>query len=416
MNAYKIKHYVSCLRDGTQRVDGNTLKIIDRTFLKLQRIAPCGEDDRRELWLCAERGTFEENADEWEYQELLEDGTVSSREEYKALWEEEYPDVISWFHLVTAEYKGFRAVYLGRRLIWQTPSEFDVGFEADLTELFAWIESAVSQRVRDLEEDTYNADISENLPPVHRTGYISRKAYWDLFPEYRQNYREGLECFEAKEFLEYIKDQKDDYAPAGAYIKDMTLNKFLNACCLGYAANLHDESYFRTIGLSPKGQYQRMADGRDDGMLSISSDDPEAFRTWYDDRSRGGGHPWEVCAGGNSTHIDLIASKDENGWFFTLRGTSFGRSVETIKFYNALRKAELPVCLLDRQALAARLTETDAIGIVPDGIFPRYCSSLFPGMGISDFMNLPQEEEEMQMMLPEITWIPEKEQKLIEPS
>ena len=66
-----------------------------------------------------------------------------------------------------------------------------------------------------------------------------------------------------------------------------------------------------------------------------------------------------------------------------------------------------------RQALAARLTETDVIGIVPDGIFPGYCSSLFPGMEISDFMNLPYEEEEVQMMLPEITWIPEREQKLI---
>ena len=79
-----------------------------------------------------------------------------------------------------------------------------------------------------------------------------------------------------------------------------------------------------------------------------------------------------------------------------------------------LRKAGLPVCLLDRQALAARLTETDVIGIVPDGIFPRYCNSLFPGMEISDFMNLPYEEEKVLMMLPKITWIPEKLQKLIE--
>ena len=66
-----------------------------------------------------------------------------------------------------------------------------------------------------------------------------------------------------------------------------------------------------------------------------------------------------------------------------------------------------------RQALAERLTETDVIGIVPDGIFPGYCSNLFPGMEISDFMNLPHEEEEVQMMMPEITWIPEREQKLI---
>ena len=251
---------------------------------------------------------------------------------------------------------------------------------------------------------------------MHRTGYISRKAYWDLFPEYRQNYREGLENAEAEAFLEYIREQKDQYAPAGTCLKDMTLNKFLNACCLGYAANQHDEIYHRTIGIPPISQYRRMADGRDEGMLTVPLDDPEAFCEWYNDRNRGGGHPWEVCAGGNSTHIDLIVSRDKNGWFFTLHGTSYGRSIETIKFYNALREAGIPVCLLDRQALAARLTETDAIGIVPEGIFPRYCSSLFPGMKISDFMNLPYEEEEVQRMLPEITWISEKPQKLIDRS
>ena len=305
-------------------------------------------------------------------------------------------------------------MYLGRELIWQTPSVSDVGYELDLTEFFSWIECAVKQRICDLEDGSYNADVSENLPPLHRTGYISRKVYWDLFPEYRQNYREGLEYAEAEVFLQYIREQKDQYAPAGECLKDMTLNKFLDACCLGYAANRHNKIYHRTIGTPPISQYRRMADGRDEGMLAISPNAPEAFSAWYADRNRGGGHPWEVCAGGNSTHIDLIVSQDENGWFFTLRGTSYGRSIETIKFYNVLRKAGLPVCLLDRQALAARLTETDVIGIVPDGIFPRYCNSLFPGMEISDFMNLPYEEEKVLMMLPKITWIPEKLQKLIE--
>lgn len=32
---------------------------------------------------------------------------------------------------------------------------------------------------------------------------------------------------------------------------------------------------------------------------------PEAFQTWLRDRERHGGHPWEVCCGGNSTHVSL---------------------------------------------------------------------------------------------------------------
>ena len=38
--------------------------------------------------------------------------------------------------------------------------------------------------------------------------------------------------------------------------------------------------------------------------------------------------------------------------------------------------------------------ETEKIGIVPKGIFPRYCDSLFPNENVIDFMNLPYEERD----------------------
>jgi len=36
----------------------------------------------------------------------------------------------------------------------------------------------------------------------------------------------------------------------------------------------------------------------------------------------------------------------------------------------------------------------DYIGIVPEGIFPRYCHSMFPREDIIDFLNLPWEERD----------------------
>lgn len=38
------------------------------------------------------------------------------------------------------------------------------------------------------------------------------------------------------------------------------------------------------------------------------------------------------------------------------------------------------------------LTGRDYVGIVPEGVFPRYCDSLFPGEKMLTFMNLPWEE------------------------
>ena len=64
----------------------------------------------------------------------------------------------------------------------------------------------------------------------------------------------------------------------------------------------------------------------------------------------------------------------------------------------------MPVVVDDGKELAARFLGTDRIGIVPDGIFPRYCDSWFPGEDIVDFMNLPPEKEDREKLIPYVKW------------
>ena len=61
--------------------------------------------------------------------------------------------------------------------------------------------------------------------------------------------------------------------------------------------------------------------------------------------------------------------------------------------------------------LADRLLEKEKIGIVPDGVIPAYCESLFPNENIIDFMNLPFENRDE--LLPYCVWQKGKEVKLI---
>ena len=70
------------------------------------------------------------------------------------------------------------------------------------------------------------------------------------------------------------------------------------------------------------------------------------------------------------------------------------RSVETVKFYLALAKRGVPVYLYDGKAILAMFKGEDYIGIVPQGVFPRYCDSFFPEDKMLTFMNLPYEETE----------------------
>ena len=169
----------------------------------------------------------------------------------------------------------------------------------------------------------------------------------------------------------------------------MTADLFFQCCKAGYSAN----NYKGCQNLSGKKLYIKHADGRDEGLCDIDENSSEAFLHWYDTREHGG-HPWEVCRGGNSTHVSLFIWKTENGFFFEVDGKSWTRSIEAIKFYLAIYNMGMPVRILDGKKLAARLTGEDKIGIVPEGIFPRYCHSHFPNEDLLDFMNLPYENRE----------------------
>lgn len=191
-----------------------------------------------------------------------------------------------------------------------------------------------------------------------------------------------------REFAALTADYTDDYPKPAGRLEQMTANDFYRFCSIGYHAN----AYSGLDALSLREQYEAHADGRDEGLGEIDADSPEAFQKWYTDRKRHGGHPWEVCRGGNSTHVALFVRHDEKGYYLEVDGRSWSRCVETAKFFLALSHQGLPVVVDDGKAMSARFLGTDKIGIVPDGVFPRYCESLFPDEMILDFMNLPFEK------------------------
>ena len=117
MKAPRIKHWIHVLRDGKMVFDKETNEAIDKVFEQIHLIAPCGDDERRDIWLKAERGTAEDY-DDYEY--LKEEEIVDSYEEFLRMWQEEYPDEVNWFHLVTLERDDYRAIFLGRELIYQS--------------------------------------------------------------------------------------------------------------------------------------------------------------------------------------------------------------------------------------------------------------------------------------------------------
>ena len=187
---------------------------------------------------------------------------------------------------------------------------------------------------------------------------------------------------------------------------------FYSYCKLGYEAN----QYKGIDKLTAKELYLMHADGRDEGLRDIDGNSPTAFSEWYESSRKGIGHPWEVCRGGNSTHISLYVRKNGNEYSVKLAGSSYGRSVETIKFFLALVRNNIPVSLYEAEELAARVRADDKIGIVPDGVMPFYCSSYFPDdENISDYMNIElyEDKERWKKVIENVIWQEIEKQRLL---
>jgi hypothetical protein len=338
------------------------------------------------------RGGIEDFGD---YDDYLKEGEVSSRKEFEELWQYEYPEPVKWYEFSVSEYNNERFFFVDRTLICRTEPDARDGLwkNEQIDPLLSWLQEETNRCVKWLQTDEagYNLYLNENLSYTRRTGRILRQRFWGLFPEAKQAQLEDISSDEMK-ILSDIAARSDDNYPLRPF-KEMTAKVFFDCCKIGYTAN----NYKDCENKLPVELYKAFADGRDEGLMKIDPDSPEAFSRWFNGERQGfagGGHPWEVCRGGNSTHISLHVLKGKTGgWILYLDGSSNARVNETVKFAIGLYKSKIPFRLVKAQEILAMMAGTDYIGIVPAEIFPRYCHSFFPSEDrIIDFMNLGWEE------------------------
>ena len=353
-------------------------------FKTLQSLDPVNDNGVYELWLRANRGRLEDFGDFEEYRDA---GEVESYAEFEQLWVSEFPDETEWHHFTAVEdpLTGFRAVTLDHRLVLEVDPHQQPNPMHDLSKFTGWLVEAVEEVIHEIKAGEYLRHLERELPLKHRTGTIQRCDAWRVFPEWRNEFLEDLAPSDVKEFLDEAVEVLPEQKPL---LLEMTASDFYMFCSLGYRAMKYEGS-----DLSPKEQYYKHADGRDEGLKSINPESAAEFSVWYEERPKIG-HPWEVCRGGNSTHIDLYVCKADDGYYLMVAGASESRTVEAIKFYLALLRAGLPVCMRKANALKNRLTGKEMIGIVPTGVAPFYCHHYFPGQDIIAFMNLPTERSE----------------------
>lgn len=406
LSAPRVDHYVEVLGDfkygyfgKSYRYDDKTYELLDQIFALVETIAPTSENGARVFWLKADRGPIEDFGD---YEDMKAYDEVKNYEEYVELWNAYYPEETKWYYFGALHDKDidYRAIFMKHKQIIEDdrrepPKEDDYPY--DIAEFAEWMLESVKEVVQMVQNGTYNDYVNQNLPHVHRTGTITTANYWSVFPESKEKFFENISQEDVDEFLQLIAEQPEDSDDIKERILTMSANDFYRCCAMGYKAN-----NYGVEELSLREQYKRKAEGRDEGLGEIDPDSPEAFHDWLTDTRHGGGHPFEVVAGGDSTHIDLFVRVLDDGYVLNLAGNAWGVCIETVKFYLALKRAGLAVYMYDGQEIAARLKGTEKMGIVPDGVIPKYCHSYFPNENVITFMNLP--DEKMVEVISKAVW------------
>lgn len=380
----------SCQYEKTVSNPSSVLEMLS-IFETMCALEKQSDDELRSVWFCLDRGTVEQFGD---YDTYFESGEVNNYQEFENYWLEFYPEEKKWYSFTVSRYQEAIYLYLNSKLILEcntseSQSHEDYPFQNQLiSALKEIVEDSIAQIRQDVK--AYNNFVEEQLPYKKRVGRILRKDYWAIFPEIKKDFSDSITP-EIATTLKAVK--KHARIDSINYLQKISSGDFFRFCEIAYDAN----DYFKeeTKNLSPKEKYLAMADGRDCNLTSINEASHDDFGKWYDTASNCGGHPWEICRGGNSTHISLSVCHNDMGWYLRLAGSSRVRVLETIKMAVAFHRHNIPFILDKAEEIYKMARGTDYIGIVPENVVPRYCHSIFPEEDeIIDFMNLWEEKQE----------------------
>lgn len=409
----EIELFASEIDSFTERMSPENILVSFDTYIKLREVyeifsyvEPGEDDEYRHTWIEVKRGTISAFGD---YEEFKDSGEVESRKEFEQLWKEYYPKKTKWYKFETAKYENELFFYFNSKLISSIKEDnipeksTDTG-HGYFDRFFDWLLKRIISETNKLKQDAeaYNNNIQQNLSYTKRIGKIRRGNFWDILG--KEAYR--LSVILGKDNIEKIGaivgEIKNEPNPV---LNRMTANEFFRICEICYDAN----NYFgkQDKEFTPKEKYLKMADGRDAGLQNIDGGSPEAFYKWFHSGGTLGAHPWEICRGGNSTHISLFVSEKNGNWFVRLAGSSIARVEETVRMAIALTENKISFELTDAEEIYRMVTGNDYIGIVPDTVSPRYCHGLFPKEDrIIDFMNLNFDEEINTKVIEKSYWYP----------
>ena len=374
---------------NSQSYDPEIKEKINTLYSLLETIKPVDEDEYKVLYFSVLKGNIEEYGD---YEELKRIGDVKNYQEFVDRFNNEYPDDVYWYKMITTKYKNYCSLSINSKnvIYADMDTEGSILENYQLQEVLDFLILKVDECVKKLQEGTYNKYIEENYSYKNKFGVIKRNELLKLYPEIKKNFLNEISEEEIDYFLENVSDRPKNR------INNMTSGKYFE--CVGLA---YKKLKYEIGNLTDKELYLKYADGRDEGLTEINDNDFLTFDNWYNGGKNMGGHPFEIIVGHTFSRVNLYIDCDEKGYYLSLDGAKVLRKEEIAKIFNVLNKNEIPVKVYSVDVIKNAFIGNDYLGVVPNKILPFQCSCYFKKYKPVEYMHLIDEK-----MLEYIKWEP----------
>ena len=365
MTAPLLKRYVDRINEpnGFYLEDEEDIELFKKIESIVRELPPNGDDcDSRRLWISIPRGPIEDfgefDEEEWD-----------TYDDFVDFWKCYHPDEADWYVFYYEKPpNGSSFIVLGELILFMTEGGHNPYRKRSYyhTDLLKWLVGAIRVQVDNIKSGTYHDLVVKELPIGYRKGVVKRSDIWDSGYWTKENDLDGTTEKDIEEFANLVDEGID--GPPKTRLGSMTLNDYLSLCSLCFKTRGND-----IAGMTLKEQYSRFADGRDDGMLELDPDDPDAFKEFV--RTSHSGHIWEIRSGHGWSMMHLFPRNDEKGWYTVLNG-SFDRT-DFVHIALSLFAQGIPLTVNDAKKVLKALRGEDYIGIVPRDDWPFYAQYRF---------------------------------------
>ena len=388
-NALCIERYVGTVTALSPFEAGEKTKgMIARLAEILDQLVPQGDDNLHAIWVKTVRPTFRQYYEEnYEYDWPYKEASESIIEEAKNNYCEAYPKPKVWYKLAVKHFtrnsgEEFYALFIDHKYVFGV-KDYNSREILEGTDLLEWAISEAENVVDKVREGTYRATVLEKIPYIYRTGTIKRSDLWKIYPDSKRDFFKAYRKRDLVKFGKYFGGEKPGPMP----LPRMTARVFYEACAVVYKAlgrqrevrsylfkeSSEERKWYGDEKQTPKEMYYANADGRDNGLIDVPMDDPDAFEEWAQGKGEyytfNGSHPWEIIPSFDiSLSMHLAPRKRETGYFFVLSGDSFPRTPETIIAANALYEAGYPVEVVGLDGIQKRLEGEDYLTVAPQNV------------------------------------------------